>query len=237
VADLTEVGQTLRFFNRPDVVLNGTTIGLASFSIVMGSGMRSSPLFEEPDNNRVFSFNDPWPFNAPVALNPITDELESEYRYVESSTGARSVITPTELVEQGEAYSNTDGVGPFGFYLELEPGEKILEETLTTGGRIFLTSYSPLLDTSVGCAPATGQSRLYVLDLFGGDNLLPEEFGNPYYVITEGIAPPLDIVDTGGAGGPTIVAGKNTVSLEALLKPDVPNSFRRFVRTGWIEVE
>jgi len=235
IADLTEVGQTLRFFNRPDVVLNGTTIGLASFSIVMGSGMRSSPLFEEPDNNRVFSFIDAWPFNPPVARNPITDVLESEYRYVESATGARSVITPYELVEHGETYSNNDG-GPYGFYRELEPGEKILEETLTTGGRIFLTSYAPL-DAKVSCQPATGESRLYVLDLFGGDNLLPGEFGNPYFVLSEGISPPLDIVDTGDAGGPTVVAGKETVSLEALLEPDVPNSFRRFIRTGWIEVE
>jgi len=235
IADLVEVGQTLRFFNRPDVVLTGTTIGLSSYSIVMGSGMRSSPLFEEPDNNRVFSFYDPWTFTHPVAINPLNGMLESEYNYVESASGALSVITPNELVEHGETYSNPDG-GPFGFYRELAAGEKILEETLTTAGRIFLTSYAPLNDRA-RCEAVTGESRLYIFDLLNGDNLLPDEFGNPYYVLTEGIAPPLDIVDTGGASGPTVVAGKKAISLESLLEPDQPNTFRRFVRTGWIEEE
>ena len=234
IAELNEPGQSLRFFNRPDVVLNGTTLGLSSFSIVLGSGMRSGPLFIEPDNNRVFAINDPWPFTRPPEKeNGPAGELE--YRYAVSPAGDRSVITTARLTEFGETYSNPDG-GPLGFYRELEPGEKILEESLTHAGRIFLASYAPTANNG-HCDPAIGESRLYVFDLLNGDSLLPDFFGDPYFVLSSGIAPPIDIVDTGGAGGPVIIVGTEAISLHDLLQPDVPNAFRRFVRTGWIELD
>ena len=222
------------FFNRPDVVLNGTTLGISSFSIVLGSGMRSSPLFIEPDNNRVFAINDPWPFSQPPeSENSTTGRLE--YRYAQNQVGDRSVITPKRLLEFEVAYSNPDG-GPLGFYRELASGEKILEESLTHAGRIFVASYAPVASEE-HCDPAFGESRLYVLDLLNGDNLLPDEFGDPYLVISSGIAPPIDIVDTGGAGGPSLIVGTEAISLHELLQPEVPNIFRRFVRTGWIELD
>jgi len=234
IADLNEQGQSLRFFNRPDVVLNGTTLGVSSFSIALGGGMRSSPLFIEPDNNRVFVINDPWPFSRPPDdENSTTGGLE--YRYAQDQSGDRTVIQPERLLEFGETYSNPDG-SPLGFFREFARGEKILEESLTVAGRIFLSSYAPVA-SAVRCDPAVGESRLYVLDLLNGDNLLPDNFGDPYFVLSSGIAPPLDIVDTGGVGGSTLLAGTEAISLYDLLQPDVPNTFRRFVRTGWIELD
>ena len=150
IADLNEQGQSLRFFNRPDVVLNGTTLGVSSFSIALGSGMRSSPLFIEPDNNRVFVINDPWPFSRPPDdENSTTDGLE--YRYAQDQSGDRTVIQPERLLEFGETYSNPDG-SPLGFFREFARGEKILEESLTVAGRIFLSSYAPVA-SAVRCDP------------------------------------------------------------------------------------
>lgn len=95
-------------------------------------------------------------------------------------------------------------------------------------------------DTEIFIPPPGNPKVLFLLDAFdllNGDNLLPDNFGDPYFVLSSGIAPPLDIVDTGGVGGSTLLAGTEAISLYDLLQPDVPNTFRRFVRTGWIELD
>ena len=83
---------------------------------------------------------------------------------------------------------------------------------------------------------ATG-NNLSDLAIVGGMIADLNEQGDPYFVLSSGIAPPLDIVDTGGVGGSTLLAGSEAISLYDLLQPDVPNTFRRFVRTGWIELD
>ena len=83
--------------------------------------MRSSPLFIEPDNNRVFVINDPWPFSRPPEdENSTTGGLE--YRYAQDQSGDRTVIQPERLLEFGETYSNPDG-SPLGFFREFARGE------------------------------------------------------------------------------------------------------------------
>lgn len=239
------VKQPLRFFNRLDVVINGTTFSTASFNIVTGSGMRSSPLFVEPVLNRIYSIRDPWVFS-----NPISDELDAngdtvaEYRYVENQDNkTRKVITSASLEEFTEPGGRSTIAATsdeyFGFYRVLNArAEKVLQSTLTHDSRVFLTSYVPpdsALHAS-GCDYQLGESRLQIFDLQYGDDRIPSVF-QPYVVVGTGIVPSGTIIDTGQSGGPDFLVGTNPVKLVDLLEPDNPNIFRRFFRTGWSELD
>lgn len=235
------VKQPLRFYNRIDVVINGNTYSTASFNLVLGSGMRASPLFVEPVLNRVYSIRDPWVFT-----NPIGDELDAsgnpvpEYRYVKDSTNnTRDIITTDVLTEPSPSTTARNHNEYFGFYKVLSArAEKILQSSLTHAGRIFLTSYVPPDPsvTSNGCEFQLGESRLQIIDLDYGADLLPGSL-RPYVRVGSGITPNGTIVDTGQGNGPDFVTGINSEKLVDLLEPDNPNIFRRFFRTGWTELD
>ncbi len=231
VADLNAAGQRLRFFNKVDVVISGTTFGTARFNLVLGTGMRSSPLFEEADQNRVFSIRDPWVFTNPVSEDEASGEMLPDYQYVVESDGRRDVITPGDLWDYD--LNDTTRSRQFGYFKRFERGVKVLQPTLTHGGRVFLTAYAPPTDSS-SCEYLLGESRLYVLDAYVGDNLLPANFG-PYISIGSGIRGVGQIVDTGGSEGLQFVSGLRSDSLGDLTAPDNPDVFRRFYRTGWAE--
>lgn len=234
IASLNEAGQNLRFFNRPDVSIDGVTAGVASLFISIGSGMRSSPLLVEPQNNRAFVIRDNWVFANPTVVNPDTEVAEPNYQYVVDADDNRSVITP------GDLRDDSNGPTQYGFYKEFDPGEKLLQPTLTTASRVFVTSYMPP-DPSVSIdpceAPPIGESRLYILDTKTGENKLPSQFGNPYVVVGAGITDGGTIVDTGAKGGPDLLISTTAEKLVDFLEEDNPNVFRRFFRTGWIEID
>ena len=239
------VKQPLRFFNRIDVVINGDTNETANFNLVLGSGMRSSPLHDEPVLNRVYSIRDPWVFTPPLGDTRDADgNLISEYRYVKNqSTGTRDIIRAANLYQfvQGASPASLPVVNQdyLGFYKVLTArGEKVLQSTLTHGGRVFLTSYVPP-DPSVSnnnCGFELGESRLQIFDLQLGTDLVPNQF-RPYLRVGSGIVANGSIVDTGQTGGPDFITGVNTEKLIDLLQPSNPNIFRKFYRTGWAELD
>ena len=238
IASLNTGSQALRFFNRLDVSINGVTNGTAEFHIVAGSGMRSSPTYIEPVNNRVFVIKDTWVFTNPTAADPATGDIVPEYRYVTDASDNRFVITPSVLWQYGQTTSNANPL-EYGYYRELEAGEKVLQPTLTHGSRVFLTTYMPA-DPNVVRIPCTyqiGESRLYIMHVETAENKLASNFGNPYAIIGSGILAGGTIVDTGDSGGPDLVVGINAEKLVDLLAPDNPNIFRRFFRTGWSELD
>lgn len=237
IAALNEPGQNLRFFNRVDVVINGTTEGTAFFNVVLGTGMRSSPLHNEPVDNRLFVIKDPWVFSNPVGdtVDPTTGKRIPRYEYVESSSNSFSVIKPGHLWQHGT--TETTNSRRYGYYkLFSEPGEKILQPTLTHSNRVFVVSYVPPDPTTRhdSCTYNIGESRLHILDLADGSNLLPSSYGN-YLVVGAGIISNTSIIDNGDGAGPQANNGTNFEDLADLLAPADPNVFRRFIRTGWLE--
>ncbi len=237
IANLNRSGEALRFFNRVDVVISGTTQGTAFFNIVVGSGMRSSPLYDEPIDNRLFVIKDPWVFSYPPGdnIDARTGRPFPHYSYVENSGNTTSIIGPDDLWQHGTADSG--GSRRYGYYKIFgERGEKILQPTLTHSGRVFVVSYVPP-DPSVrhdACNYNLGESRLHLLDLTDGSNLLPSTYGT-YKIVGSGIISMGSIVDTGDGTGSDFVTGLGTEKLVDLFAPTNPNVFRRFVRTGWLE--
>lgn len=237
IAALNEPGQALRFFNQPDIVVDGTTVGASNFSIILGSGMRSSPTYDEPHNNRLFVVNDPWVFENPTSLNASTGKTQSDYRYARDNNNLPKVITPDDLWQLDPA--STAGPTRHGFYKVLNAGEKVLQSTLTHSGRIFLTTYVPHdpATTSDPCAYHIGESRLYLVDLETGASDLPSTFGGPYIIVGAGIVAGPQIIDSGQTDGPDLASGPNVEKIADLLDSSDPDIFRRFFRTGWNELE
>ena len=237
IADLGLPGQALRFFNRVDVVISGTTQGTAFFNVVLGSGIRSSPLLVEPVDNRLFVIKDRWVFSYPKGedVDANTGELLPRYTYVEKADGSRSVIRPADLWQHGTTES-PNGL-QFGYFRTFSArGEKILQPTLTHSGRIFVVSYVPPdPSTQVDlCNYDPGESRLHIFDLAEGSNELPPAIGI-YSTVGKGIISIGTIVDTGDGSGADFVTGLNSQKLLDLLDPVTPNVFRKFIRTGWLE--
>lgn len=239
IADLNESGQALRFFNRPDVVISGTTNGTAKFNIVIGSGMRSSPLHSEANRNRLFVIKDRWVFSNPVSdtIDASTGVYPPEYRYIKNQDGTRAVITPGELWDYD--LNDPSLSYEFGYFKTLAAREKVLAPTLTHAGKVFLVTYMPppINANASACEYRIGESRLYLLDLLTGDNKLSPLIGNPFKIISAGIANNGSIVDTGDGSGPDFVVGINSEKVLDLLAPDNPDSLRRIFRTGWSELD
>jgi type IV pilus assembly protein PilY1 len=237
IAALNEAGETRRFFNEPDVSINGITHGAADYHISIGSGMRTSPTFFEPLNNRLYVLRDTTVFSNPTQADPLTGDALPEYRYVTDPSGNRSVITPTELWK----FSETAPGSPteFGYYRELDPGEKVLQPTLTHGGRVFLTTYMPPDPNAAleACDYQIGLTRLYILDAPDGGIELATSFGSPFTAAGEGIGAAPQIIDNGDGSGADLGVGPVVFKLHELLAPHKPDIFRRFHRTGWSELE
>lgn len=237
IAALNEAGQAQRFFNRVDVVINGTTQDTAFFNIVLGSGMRSSPLYNEPLANRLYIIKDPWVFSYPPGddIDAATGEPLPDYNYVESTSDTEREIRSIDLWQHG----TTVGLDSrrFGYYrIFNEPGEKILQPTLTHSGRVFAVSYVPPDPATRlrNCNYDVGESRLHILDLADGSNTLAASF-QPFHVVGPGIISIGSIVDTGDGSGLNLLTGSDTQSVTDLIAPANPDVFRRFFRTGWLE--
>ncbi|OED41237.1 hypothetical protein AB833_10105 [Chromatiales bacterium (ex Bugula neritina AB1)] len=238
IAALNLPGETLRFFNRLDVVVSGLTEGTAAFSLVMGSGMRSSPTYNESEKNRLYVVKDAWVFSRPVGktIDPATKLRKSEYRYVANENGKRSIIRPQNLWQYSATATASNGEREYGFFKVLsETGEKILQPTLTHSGQIFMVSFVPPDPTAVNtsCAFEIGESRLHVLDLNDGSNRLASRYGE-HLRVGPGVVGNGSILDTGGKGGADFVIGLNSEKVDDLIDTS-GSKMRRMVRTGWLE--
>ncbi len=235
IAALSPAGQSLRFFNPIDAVLSGTSFSTAYYTLLTGSGMRSSPLHVEPDQNSLYAIKDRWVYEAPYRVNPTTDERQADYRYVTDSAGNHEVITASpDVLHDASDTTSTPSV-EYGFFRTLESGEKILQPTTIHRNRVLSISYMPPDPDEVvlDCEPRLGETRLYLTSLPNGNNVLPTDLGDPYVVVGSGLKPGGQFVDT--SDGFSVSAGDKFLSVDQLFGTDGQAPFRRFHRTGWVE--
>ncbi len=232
IAALSPPDQNLRFFNQIDVVRNGTSVSTAFYNLMMGSGMRSSPLYQEPHLNKLFVLRDRWVFNTPQSENP-----SEAYQYVKHTDGSSDIIRATSDIMRDVSDSNTSTSVEYGFYRPFEQGEKVLEPTFITRNSVFTVTYMPPASDvpDEGCVSPLGSSRLYINDLPSGEIRLREN-GAEYEEIGSGLKSGPQLIDTGSTSAPFIITGNTANSLESLLGGSAADvTFRKFQRTGWIE--
>ncbi|MEZ5573471.1 MAG: PilC/PilY family type IV pilus protein [Halioglobus sp.] len=173
-----------RFFNAPDVArttVNGTPID----AIMIGSGDRTNPiakdirdeqdaLISETVNDQFYLIRDKHttPYRAALdpdacADDPVTD-LRCDLPLYPSDLYD---ITPDLLNSATQSVRDQavqDLAAAQGWVLDLvNDGEKSLASSLTIGGKLIFTTFSPVAPL-VGCGFSAGSGRLYIIDLLSG---------------------------------------------------------------------
>lgn len=170
-----------RFFNAPDIVRTSYS-GVAFDAILIGSGDRTHPNeMGDPDdpnvpavNNQFYMIRDlatkPYFTAAPSFAQCNADPPSVDFRCQLPVGSAELYDVTANLIEIGnaeqqaaarEALANSRG---WRFDL-LDDGEKSLSRSVTIGGKVYFTTFTPAAPSENVCEPAAGIGRLYVLDL------------------------------------------------------------------------
>ncbi len=153
-----------RFYYAPDVA----QIALGEeqyYAVAIGSGFRAGPLnntiqdkFYMFKDKGVFSRNEDNEFTFPET--PITEE--DLY-----NATLHELTSSDENVRQ---IANTAFTDKQGWVLDLDArGEKVLSSPLIFDFKIFFTTYLPASASDSACAPPSGSSRAYLVDLFNAN--------------------------------------------------------------------
>ncbi len=224
IAALSPVGQSLRFFNPLDVSISGFNASTSNFFLVTGSGMRNSPLFPEPNKNRLYA----------IADRNIS-RVPADYRYVPGENGNDNTIITADddVIRNVDDPSSTTSFF-HGFYRSFPLGEKVLVPTATSSFRVRASTYVPPTLATEGCAGPVGNSRLYLLALPNGENAVPEDVEEGYFAGGEGIQGPGVQISTGEGDSDYLLFDKEVRATKDVIV-GAPEVYRRFQRTGWVE--
>jgi type IV pilus assembly protein PilY1 len=171
-----DVANDRRFFNTPDIVR--TRHGSVAFdAVLLGSGERNNPLARDV-NNRFYLLQDrqvtPYYSARPTAAECGTDATPgSRYGDFRCSLplGEADLYNATaNLVQDGSsaevALAQAALYSSPGWYITLErSGEKSLSSSVTFGGNVVFTTFSPDVVSTNQCVPEPGQGYLYAVSL------------------------------------------------------------------------
>jgi len=155
-----------RFYYSPDVAAIKRPSFKDFIAVSLGSGYRAHPL-DEVVNERFYVLRDVWVLDGnkfPVISS--TDVAESDLVDATLLTGnnASGVSNTLALIENTTAPK-------FGWYIDfLNPGEKVLAESVTFNSTVIFSTYIPVVTaSSSACAPPEGGGRAYVLNILDGE--------------------------------------------------------------------
>ncbi len=153
-----------RFYYGADVA----EISLAEehyYAVAVGSGFRAHPLDAVIQDN-FYMIKDTGVFNIGEDGNftlPTTPYLETDLY----NATAHLLTTPDEDQREIEAAAFAD---KNGWFIEMGTGgEKVLASPLILNYRLLFTTYLPATASNSACAPPTGTSRAYLVDLVNGN--------------------------------------------------------------------
>ncbi len=159
-----------RFYYSADV----SEISLANehyYAVAFGTGYRAHPLdttiqdrFYMVKDKGVFLIGDDGLFTFPEAPYSETDLYDATDHLLTSNDDAEREIEVTEFSEKQ------------GWFIRLgSGGEKVLAAPLILNYRLFFTTYLPATVSESACAPPTGTSRAYVVELTTGNAILDKD--------------------------------------------------------------
>jgi type IV pilus assembly protein PilY1 len=155
-----------RFYYGPDI--SEISIGNEHYyAVVMGTGFRAHPLnttindhFYMVKDSGVFIVDNNGDFSLPTTPLGLDDLYDATEHLLTTSD-----IAAKELAVEQFAESQ-------GWYLKLKVGgEKVLASPLILDYQIIFTTYLPATASVSECAPPTGNSRAYLVDLINGNSV------------------------------------------------------------------
>ena len=155
-----------RFYYGPDV----SEISLGAdhyYAVVLGSGFRAHPLnttindqFYMIKDEGVFIIDEDGNFSLPATALGLSDLYDATDHLLTSSDSAAKELA----VEQ---FANSQG-----WYISLNTGgEKVLASPLILDYQVIFTTYLPATASDSECAPPTGNSRAYLVQLINGNSV------------------------------------------------------------------
>lgn len=162
-SDATETNNR-RFYYAPDV----SEISLADehyYAVAIGSGYRAHPL-NEVIQDQLYMIKDKGVFEIDTDGNytlPVTPYSQADLY------DATNHLLTTSDETQRELEVN-EFVNKKGWFINLGTGgEKVLASPLILNYRLFFTTYLPASASTSLCAPPTGSSRAYLVELVNGN--------------------------------------------------------------------
>jgi type IV pilus assembly protein PilY1 len=159
-----EAENNRRFYYAPDVS-EVTTVDEHYYAVAIGSGFRAGPL-NTTINDNFYMIKDKGVFvrdssnkftlpSTPIGLGELYDATEH-------------LLTSDD--EDERAIQNTLFASKSGWMIRLTSGgEKVLASPLILDYQIFFTTYLPASSNESACAPPTGNSRAYLVNLIDGN--------------------------------------------------------------------
>lgn len=156
-----------RFYYGPDI----SEISLGAehyYAVVLGSGFRAHPLnttindhFYMIKDDGVFTFDANGEFGLPSTPLGLTDLYDATEHFLTSSDSAAKELAFEQFSESR------------GWYISLKTGgEKVLASPLILDYQVIFTTYLPATASDSECAPPTGNSRAYLVELINGNSVI-----------------------------------------------------------------
>jgi type IV pilus assembly protein PilY1 len=155
-----------RFYYGPDI----TEISLGTdhyYAVVLGSGFRAHPLnttindhFYMIKDDGVFTLDEEGKFGLPSKALGLNDLYDATEHLLTSSDSAAKELAFDQFSESR------------GWYISLKiGGEKVLASPLILDYQVIFTTYLPATASDSLCAPPTGNSRAYLVELINGNSV------------------------------------------------------------------
>jgi type IV pilus assembly protein PilY1 len=156
-----------RFYYGPDV----SEISLGKdhyYAVVLGSGFRAHPLNTAINDNfymikdeGAFTIDADGDFGLPSSPLVLTDLYDATDHLLTSSDSAAKELAVEQFAESQ------------GWYIRLQAGgEKVLASPLILDYQVVFTTYLPATASESECAPPTGNSRAYLVELISGNSVV-----------------------------------------------------------------
>jgi type IV pilus assembly protein PilY1 len=153
-----------RFYYGPDV----SEVSLANehyYAVAVGSGYRAHPLNTEIQDNfymikdsGVFELDQDGNYSLPETAYTASDLYDATAHMLTSSDAGEQELEAAAFAEK------------HGWMIQLgSGGEKVLASPLILNYRIFFTTYLPASASDSVCAPPTGNSQAYLVELVNGN--------------------------------------------------------------------
>jgi len=155
-----------RFYYGPDI----SEISLGAdhyYAVVLGSGFRAHPLnavindqFYMIKDEGVFTLDEDGNFGLPTTALGLSDLYDATDHFL---TSADSAVQELAIEQFADAQ---------GWYINLNTGgEKVLASPLILDYQVIFTTYLPATASESECAPPTGNSRAYLVELINGNSI------------------------------------------------------------------